>query len=247
MSRFVMRIDDVTPGMAWSKFQLLEDALRTTGVPALIGVVPECRDPALSVEPARNDFWDRVREWQSVGWAVAQHGYTHEYDTTDGGLLKINSKSEFAGHSYREQSSRLERGKRLLEGQRVWTPIFMAPGHSFDHTTLRALADLGFKYVTDGYGLYPFELGGLTLLPQMFARPLHVGIGVYTICVHVNRASEGDLRSLADFVERNSHLFIDFDSAVKMRPSSRVGAVVSRTAAVTVPSARRAKRLARRR
>ena len=74
-TRFVIRFDDVTPGMAWSKFAPFDALAQELNIPYLIGVVPDCRDPALSVEPHRADFWDFVRERVArervaVSWAA---------------------------------------------------------------------------------------------------------------------------------------------------------------------------------
>jgi hypothetical protein len=66
-TRFVIRFDDVTLGMAWSKFAPFDALAQELNIPYLIGVVPDCRDPALSVEPHRADFWDFVRERMARG------------------------------------------------------------------------------------------------------------------------------------------------------------------------------------
>lgn len=76
--------------MAWSKFLPLKRYLEDLGVNCLLGVVPECRDAKLEVEPARDDFYDLVRAWQANGDTIVQHGAYHVYETPEAGLLGVN-------------------------------------------------------------------------------------------------------------------------------------------------------------
>jgi predicted deacetylase len=215
--KFILRFDDITPQMAWSRFDRFDELSRELELPLLVGVVPHCLDETLVVEPARDAFWDTVRGWIDRGWCIAQHGFTHQYVTQDPGILRLGRKSELAGLPYEEQFAKLHSGKRILVEQRVWQPVFMAPSHSFDETTLRVLADLDFKYLTDGCGVYPYKLGKLTAVPQLFASPVHFGFGVYSICLHVNTLTEPQIDRVIAFVRKNRTRFISFDDAVNVR------------------------------
>jgi predicted deacetylase len=215
--KFLLRFDDVAPEMAWSRFDPFDELSRDQDLPLLVGVVPRCLDPLLCVEPANAAFWDTVRGWVGRGWTIAQHGYTHQYVTREPGILRIGVQSELAGLPYEEQFSKLKAGKRILTEQGVWQPVFMAPSHSFDETTLQALADLKFQYLTDGYGVYPYKFGKLTAVPQLFASPLNFGFGVYSICLHVNTLNEQQIMRIIEFVKKNRSRFISFDEAAAMR------------------------------
>lgn len=242
--RFVLRFDDVTPHMAWSRFGDIEKLLLQQDIPALVGVVPNCLDEEIMVEPGSAPvFWDRVRVWQSKGWAVAQHGYTHRYETRDPGILGINARSEFSGLSYEQQAAKLAAGKDIMQREGVWQPIFMAPAHSFDARTVRALRELGFRYLTDGYGLYPYEIEGLIAVPQLFASPVHVGFGIYTICVHINNISDARLAKLSAFIERHARQFIGFEEASAIRCTTPlVPAFARHVLRLALPAARALKR-----
>jgi hypothetical protein len=214
--------------MAWTKFERFESVLQELEILPLVGVVPLCQDPCLEVENKRDNFWARVRHWQSVGWAIAQHGYTHRYVTESPGILKIGSQSEFAGLPYAEQYKKLREGKRILMAEEAWQPVFMAPSHSFDQITLEVLADLGFEFITDGFGVYPYRLGKLTAVPQLFASPLHFGLGVYTICLHVNSLSEAQIDHWIKFLYVNRKRFVSFRDAAQIRPRFPGAAVCAR-------------------
>ena len=59
---------------------------------------------------------------------------------------KLKEKTQNA----KEQKEKLLLGKAALENEGIYTDTFMAPGHSYDRNTLKALKTIGFEYVTDG-------------------------------------------------------------------------------------------------
>ena len=59
-----------------------------------------------------------------------------------------------AGHSYETQKKRLLKGKEILQRELLWTPVFMAPNHSFDLITIDALQELKFDTVLDGFAIF---------------------------------------------------------------------------------------------
>jgi predicted deacetylase len=218
-TRYLIRFDDVTPGMAWSKFASFEAVAETHDLPFLVGVVPACRDPALMVESPRSDFWDWLRERRNLGWTIAQHGHTHVYTTDHPGLLGIGKKSEFAGLPFDVQLRSLEAGKVILEREGLWQGVFMAPSHSFDQATLAALKALGFSALTDGYGFYAYELDGLKAVPQLLSRPLGVGFGVETVCLHVNTMSDQAVARMVAWMVQHHDKIISFNDALQIKAS----------------------------
>ena len=219
---YLIRFDDITPGMAWTRFQPFEDLARELRLPYLLGVVPDCRDVKLMIEPSRPDFWPWVRRMKANGATIAQHGYMHLYETDHRGLLGLGRKSEFAGLSYEVQFERLARGKEIMQGEGVWDGVFMAPSHSFDAETVRALKALGFRGLTDGFGFFPYEIDGLKAVPQLFARPFGFGVGVETICIHANTLSdERRAMLLQKFRDLHSDI-VGFDDAMRVRTSSPI-------------------------
>ena len=220
MSRFILRLDDVSPGMDWARFEMLAEILHRSGVKPVVGVIPACADPSLQFQTSAPDFWDRVRGMRDSGWSIAQHGFTHVCDSTESGLLGIGRHSEFAGHSVETQSARGIEGKRILKDEGCWQPIFMAPAHSYDDVTLQVLAREQFTAVTDGYGFSPYMRDGLAFVPQMFSRPYHFGVGTYTICVHTNSLEQRLLDRVAGFVTRHRRQFITFQDAVESAQES---------------------------
>lgn len=212
-THYLLRFDDVVPQMAWSKFKIFEELATEFSLSYLVGVVPDCRDPRLNVEAERADFWDWLRGRKAAGWTIAQHGYHHLYDSPSRGMLGIGRKSEFAGLPYAVQYERLSKGKDILMREQVWQRIFMAPSHTFDEVTIAALQALGFVALTDGFGFYPYRIGGVTAVPQLISRPLPVSVGVETICLHVNTMSDEEIGSMARFIRARHDRIISFHDA----------------------------------
>ena len=208
------RMDDITPAMNWERFRKIEDLFKKYDIRPLIGVVPDNRDPKLSPDEECSSFWEEVKRLEKEGWMLCQHGYQHVYVTKDGGLIRKNMYSEFAGLSYEEQYDKLSKGKQELEAHGVYTKIFMAPAHSFDENTLKALANLGFTTITDGYTSYPYRRQGLVFYPcTMFGRG---GVrGLDTICLHANTTSDEDIATLDEFIRENREIIYSYDDMMK--------------------------------
>lgn len=203
-ARFVYRMDDIAPAMDWTRFRRFLDLFRAHRVVPLLGVVPDNRDPGLEVGPAEPRFWEILRDLVEEGAVeIAQHGTHHLYTSESYGVFGraygFRGRSEVAGLSEERQRDLIAHGRRLLEGRGLAPRFWMSPSHTFDRATLRVLAELGFEAVTDGIGLYPFDLEGMTLVPQQLWAPKNVRFGVWTVCLHANTTDE----SLFGQVERH--------------------------------------------
>lgn len=225
MSKYIIRFDDVCPKMNWEKFLKVKGLLECNNIKSVLGVVPDNQDPKLNVAEERYDFWEYICRCRDYGDTIAQHGFQHLYDTTQSGLLGINNRSEFAGHSYEIQMYKISTGKDILVRHNVWEPFFMAPAHSFDLVTLDVLKQLEFIAVTDGYGYYPYKVNGITFVPQLTSMPLDLGFGVHTLCIHINTMSSINIENLERFIFKNRSKFVDFKEVVNM---SMKGGVFSR-------------------
>lgn len=206
MSRKIaVRMDDITPDMNWENFRFFQGLFEEAGIMPLLGIVPENRDEKLRCEKPREDFYEVMRELKEKGYCFAIHGCYHLYTTKSGGLFPLNASSEFAGVSYEKQKEMLAFGKAKLKEQGIDADIFMAPAHSYDQNTLRALKEVGITKVTDGYGREPYRYRGITFYPISFllSRSLKGKKGVTTLVLHANTVTEADK-------ERYRKLFADY-------------------------------------
>jgi hypothetical protein len=115
-------------------------------------------------------------------------------------------QSEFAGLQYREQLEKISAGKAILARENLASDVWVAPSHSFDRETLRALANCGFRAVSDGIGLFPARRGHLQFVPQQLWRPKAMPFGVWTICLHSNTADERLFREVEAHVRSSSEI-----------------------------------------
>ena len=212
MGTLLFRLDDITPSQNWKNFERIHKLFQKYQIAPLIGVVPDNQDKKLRIEPEKVDYYEYLRELRDKEhWVISQHGYQHTYVNDEGGLLKVNRQSEFAGLSYEEQYEKLQRGQQLLQNKELCATMFMAPAHTFDATTMRALRDLGFKWVTDGYTDHAYKREGLIFIPCTVSKPIVPKKDyVNTVCYHPNMMTEEEFRELEEFLEHHADVCESF-------------------------------------
>lgn len=193
-AKYLVRFDDICPTMNWTVWREIENALGEAGVKPILAVVPDNKDPELMAGPAREGFWHEVREWQRRGWTIGLHGYQHRYVTENAGIMGRNRYSEFAGLPYPRQLAKLRNAAGIFEREGVHPDLWIAPAHSFDANTLRALAMVNITTVSDGYSVLPHvESNGVFWIPQQLGRLRAMPGGVWTACHHHNNWTAADL------------------------------------------------------
>jgi predicted deacetylase len=184
-AKFLLRFDDLCPAMNWDAWRKLEAVMIEEGVKPILAVIPDNQDPALNEGLANEHFWDHVRSWQARGWTIGLHGYQHLYVSNEPGIIGLNRYSEFAGLPLEEQYSKLKRGLEIFAREGVRADMWVAPAHSFDHETVKALVSLGLNTISDGLSLYPYrDSQGILWVPQQLWRFRAAPFGVWTICIH---------------------------------------------------------------
>lgn len=221
--KIAIRMDDITPDMDWEKFLAFKEILDKQGIKPLIGVVPDNRDENLHRAKAAGDFWEYVRDLQENGWSVALHGWQHIYTTKKGGLFPLNRFSEFAGLSFEKQREMLEKGTAVLKQNGINTDLFMAPAHSYDRNTLKALKELGYCRMTDGFGRRPYTWQGVTFYPISFmmSRSLKKKRGYTTLVVHANEISDEGMERYRKMFAEHKDKFISYDTYLEQESVRR--------------------------
>lgn len=227
--KIAVRLDDITPDMDWAKFRRLEKILDENHILPLLGIVPDNQDPNLKRNPAMPDFDVQIKTWEAKNWAFAMHGWKHIYTTKKGGLFPLNNFSEFAGAPKEKQREMICDGKKKLQDMGVVTDIFMAPAHSFDRHTLTLLKEAGFQYITDGFGVTPYQWKGLKFLPIAFwkSKDIEKSEGYTTLVFHTNTMNEQDFQDFEKIVQNHKNDFISYKEylripAVKQTLSGRI-------------------------
>ncbi|MBQ0043376.1 MAG: DUF2334 domain-containing protein [Lachnospiraceae bacterium] len=218
MSLLLIRLDDITPTMNWENFNYIRQIFERLDVKPIIGVVPDNQDPKLDYGVAQPSFWEIVKELQEKGWTIAQHGYRHVYEETGcQGILHVKHDSEFAGIPFEEQRIRLQSGKEILQSHGITATMFMAPAHSYDKNTLKALKELGFESMTDGYAESPYRYKGLKFIPCRTDKPVKPKV-VDTICLHINGMKKEEFDKLEKYIAKNRKMFVSADDILNHYP-----------------------------
>jgi len=223
MSRYFFRLDDIAPNMNWDNFNLVVDIFNKYNIKPLLAVIPNIHDSELEAKYSSvPKFWQAVKDLKDKGWLIAQHGYQHLYKTREGGLLRIHNKSEFAGLDFEIQRQMLESGKKILEEKLGEINIFVAPAHSFDKNTIRALLTNNIKILSDGIALWPFKKYGIIWLPQITWRPRRFPLGFLTFTLHTNTMNSADFDNLNKFIIKNQNHIGNFSELAEWYEKSNI-------------------------
>lgn len=213
---YLVRLDDACPTMNWNNWQAIEVVLDRLAIRPIVGVIPDNLDPMLRYTSPDPSFWNRVRSWQRKGWTVALHGCHHIYHSIPNGsksIIRFGNKSEFVGLSLKDQIYLVDRGYKILKSHGIIPKIFMAPSHSFDALTLRALFEAtDIRVITDGISLSPFEDQGFIWIPQQLWHFRPMPLGQWTVCFHPNTMDVNGISLFEEQVVKFSNQISDFNS-----------------------------------
>ena len=221
--KIAVRMDDITPDMNWDNFIFFQRLFEEAGITPLLGIVPENQDSKLCCGAVQEDFYEVIGSLEEKGYSLAMHGFHHVYTSKSGGIFPLNNYSEFAGVSFNKQKEMLRLGRNKLKEHGIETDIFMAPAHSYDHNTLRALKETGFTKITDGFGRNPYIYKGITFYPISFrlSRSLKQKKGVTTMVIHANTVTEADKERYVRIFRENGKDMISYSEYLKMKPAKR--------------------------
>jgi len=210
-ARYLLRVDDLCPAVHRERWQRWRALITEFGLQPILAVVPDNRDPSLAHSAPDPEFWNQIRALESAGATIGLHGYCHLCESRGRSLLGLHRASEFAGVKAETQRIWIREGLQMLRGHGLNPRIFVAPRHGFDAHTLQALRAEGIPLLSDGFARAPFLRGGVAWIPQQLWGPLDKPSGVWTICVHPNTASDGEMANLSAFLRSRSAQFSSVD------------------------------------
>lgn len=213
--RYLIRLDDACPTMSKEWWGKVESVLDKYEVRPMVGIVPNCKDDNLALDLVDSDFWKKAIRWQEKGWAIAMHGFDHNYISDQGlkGLNPLWKRSEYAGVTLDTQRKKIREGIAILKGNGLDVKYFFAPSHTFDNNTLIALREESeIRIISDMYTLNPYREGDFVFIPCQIGHPQKMPLpGLYTICLHPNSFDNMALERLDQFLKENRNNMIAFD------------------------------------
>jgi hypothetical protein len=209
-TQYIFRLDDASEFMDLHKWNPFFELFDKYDIKPIIAVIPFNRDPKMIIGKPDLMFWDKVRQWQKKGYHIAMHGYEHLYSNNERGLIGLNNYSEFAGVPFEKQCEMLSNAFCKFQVENIKTKIFVAPAHSFDKNTLKALRKVTtITQISDGFFLNPIKMHGLNWIPQQLWVPKNKKNGLWTICYHPETSNNSILNMLELFLENNSTRVVD--------------------------------------
>jgi len=211
-SKYIIRLDDACPTMNKDNWKRVELLLTRYKIMPLVAVIPSNKDHKLMVDDINNDFWKDVKNWQNKNWEIALHGFEHKYVTKHKSIVPINDYSEFAGVSLENQKEKIRTGINIFKQHNISCRVWIAPAHSFDKNTIKALREEGnINIISDGIAWSPYYEHDMYWIPQQLWKPREMPFGTWTICYHPDEMKDKDFEILENFLEKNFKKFTSID------------------------------------
>ena len=170
MIRLVLRFDDPSSSSDRALEEGILAAAAGSGIPLTVAVIPYRPQAGALLSLTAERASHLIQAHRRGIIEVAQHGYAHE--SAHAGQ---QPPSEFRGVDVEGQIEKIRDGRSVLQGL-FGDAItgFVPPWNTFDARTTRALAQIGFRYLSAGEELDPDCMSSVSYLPrtcQMAALP----------------------------------------------------------------------------
>lgn len=219
MVQYLIRLDDLCPTNNLKKWERFFKLFDQYGIKPIIAVIPNNRDPKLGNCGSHNpDYWNLVRKLQRKKYALAMHGFEHQYITRNSGLFKLNERSEFAGLPLHIQQQKINVARSVFEREKIETSIFVAPAHTFDFNTLTALKTCStIRIISDGLLSTPYIRRGFKWIPVQLPEATLKQKDTWTFNYHPETCTDDAFRKLENFIVQHHQNFVSIEE-VKFRP-----------------------------
>lgn len=194
-AKYIIRLDDACDTSNLAKWNKIEEILDNFGISPIVAVIPDNKDQTLNHDPSNPAFWKMVKRWEEKGWSIAMHGYQHTFHVVNRKRLVFPyyDRSEFGGLSLEEQKNKIRSSLKIFRKNKIEPRLWVAPAHSFDEMTLRALADeTQINVVSDGISFATFYRNGFYFIPQQLWSIKKKRFGIWTVCLHPDTMMDED-------------------------------------------------------
>jgi hypothetical protein len=111
------------------------------------------------------------------------------------------------------QREKLRRGLEIFERERITSRVWIAPGDSFDATTVALLPEFGIRVISGGYFRYPYVCPRrMTWVPQQLYYFRPAPTGVWTVCYHHNQWGASQPRTFREDVDQYGANIVSLDT-----------------------------------
>lgn len=215
---YLLRLDDASEHMNIEQWIQMKELLDKYGIKPIYGIIPNNQDPDLFRYDEVGNFWELMKSWKNDGWIPALHGYTHVFETKEGGINPVNSKSEFAGVVIERQRDKMRKGFQILKEHDLEPTIFFAPAHTFDLNTLKVLyEETSIRIISDTIARNIYYRKPFYFIPNQCGCVRKLPFNIVTFCYHPNIMRDEDYKKLDDFLKINVRYFTAFSDKILIK------------------------------
>ena len=189
-AKYLIRLDDASSHSDLSKWDYFEKTFDVFNVKPIIAVIPDNQDKSIQFKSKNKFFWRWIKSMENKGWSIALHGHKHIYHKVDRkqNIFPFYPRSEFSGLGIKYQRKKIRESIQLFQKNSVVPKIWIAPGHCFDHNTLKALEhETNIRIISDGISLNPYFKDNFFFIPQQLWSFQNKNFGLWTICLHPDK------------------------------------------------------------
>lgn len=210
MVQYLIRLDDLCPTNNLKKWERFFHLFDLYDIKPIIAVIPDNQDPKLNACGDFNPYyWPLVRHLQKKDYIIGMHGFEHRYQVSNSGIFKINKRSEFAGLPLYIQEQKVKAAVSIFKREGVKTPLFIAPAHSFDRNTLRALdKHSDVMIISDGLLSSPYIRFGFGWVPVQLSEVAIKSSDTWTFNYHPETCTDEEFEKLEKFIAENHKHFV---------------------------------------
>lgn len=161
-----------------------------------------------------------VKRWETKGWIIALHGYSHEYKKVNKRdlIFPYYERSEFGGIDYKYQEKKIVKGYKIMLKNNISPKVWIAPSHTFDKNTIKILLrKTEIRIISDGIALFPFRKHDILFIPQQLWGFKQKKRGLWTICLHPNNLNNKEFIEIENLLSNKfySKKFKSFEESIK--------------------------------
>jgi peptidoglycan/xylan/chitin deacetylase (PgdA/CDA1 family) len=192
MTKYIFRFDDFSRYSDQFKWTNILEHFESKKIPALISVIPDCKDEKLAKREPINDnsFWFKLSHFKKFD--LGMHGLHHE---------------NFGLMGFDQQLLWMKDSMKMFAGHRIIPDVFVPPNHSYNKFTFLAMKNVGLSILSDGRGLYPWkdDATDITIVPQILWTPRKIDFGVITFSMHLDTMNDKELENILTFASDNKN------------------------------------------
>ncbi len=213
-AKYLIRLDDAHTCLDRKKWNRIESILKDNNIRPIVAVIPKNTDKTLNHNLPDNKFWIKVKKWKKKDWTIALHGFNHKYHKIDrkSSLFPLSSRSEFSELSLRTQIKKIKSSYSIFKKNKILPQVFIAPSHTFDLNTLKALkSETNIKIISDGWYYFPIFERNFLFIPQQLWQFKFKIFGIWTICLHPDTMKTTDFENLEKNLKKFKNNFISLN------------------------------------